>query len=587
MYCNYFSLVEPPFSIVPDPRFLFMSDRHQEALAHLLYGVQGQGGFILVTGEVGTGKTTVCKGFLSQLPENTDVAYVINPKLSAIELLDTLCDELSIARTTGHSVKHYIDVISQYLLQAHAAGRHTVLMIDEAQNLSVSVLEQIRLLTNLETHEKKLLQIILIGQPELNELLQKRSLRQLTQRITARYHLEGLNREETESYVCFRLSVAGCNRKIFSQSALKAIYKVTGGIPRLINLVCDRALLAAYGKGVDQVSRSMVIRSAREVLFPLTAKNKTKADLRRLIVFGVVVSILSLAIIYYLPLVRQILDKTAWRTTEAPGLSLPPNASVDTGPPGSLQAKPENEVVWSDILLDASFAYNRLSSIWGVDDKQEGSAQPAGRAEVCAAIELKGLKCESKQGSWRAFLDINRPGVLKVFNPDRQENGYLVIKQVSGAKVLVVTVQDEQWLARSDIDRWWRGEFVYFWKLPPYKAALVRPGQPKRKSDWLVSSLATIKKRWRQAADTAFARRRNLPGYDVGAIVQFYQSPKMIYPDQADLKEQVRLFQDATGLVNDGIAGEMTQIRINGELDDRIPLLSPSISQLLRVQKGN
>ncbi|KZZ64741.1 hypothetical protein A3765_06675 [Oleiphilus sp. HI0130] len=265
MYLDYFGLTEPPFSIAPDPRYLFMSERHREALAHLLYGVQGQGGFIVLTGEVGTGKTTICRCFLNQVPANTDVAFIVNPKLSAHELLATICDEFHIQYDASASVKALNDAINDYLLSAHADQRHPVLIIDEAQNLEPDVLEQLRLLTNLETSEKKLLQIILLGQPELREMLAQKQLRQLAQRITARYHLQELNRVEVGAYVACRLAVAGRRPRLFSDKAVKQLYKLSGGIPRLINLLADRAMLGAYATHAETVEPSHIKRAHYEI----------------------------------------------------------------------------------------------------------------------------------------------------------------------------------------------------------------------------------------------------------------------------------------------------------------------------------
>jgi general secretion pathway protein A len=286
MYAEFFGLSKDPFSIAPDPRFLFMSEKHREALAHLLYGVGGGGGFVLLTGEIGAGKTTVCRAFLEQIPKHCDVAYIFNPKLTVTELLQSVCEEFHIAlperaalAMAGPStalapgagmptVKDYVDTINRFLLAAHAAGRSAVLIIDEAQSLAPDVLEQLRLLTNLETHERKLLQIILIGQPELRDMLSSPGLEQLAQRVIARCHLGALTAGETVRYVQHRLAVAGGNGGTtvpFEPEAMSRLFQLTGGVPRRINLLAGRAMLGAYSQGNSQVDRQTVEQAAREV----------------------------------------------------------------------------------------------------------------------------------------------------------------------------------------------------------------------------------------------------------------------------------------------------------------------------------
>lgn len=267
MYTNYFGLQELPFSIAPNPDFMFMSDRHREALTHLTYGLGDTGGFVLLTGEVGTGKTTISRCVLQQLPENTQVAFILNPTLSAQELLATICDELKVRyRKTGATLKTLTDKIQEKLLKNHEAGLNTVLIIDEAQHLQPEVLEQLRLLTNLETNTKKLLQVILIGQPELQQLLQRQDLRQLAQRITARYHLMPLNKAEVVQYIKHRLDVAKSPRMLFNDSAISLIHKLSNGIPRLINLLCDRSLLRAYSSNQTLVNKKIVMSASYEAL---------------------------------------------------------------------------------------------------------------------------------------------------------------------------------------------------------------------------------------------------------------------------------------------------------------------------------
>ncbi len=266
MYPKYFGLTESGFSITPDPQYLFLSDQHREALVHLQFGAGEGGGFVLLTGEVGTGKTTVCRAFLEQRPERVDLALIFNPALNSRELLQAVCSEFRIpVALEASSTRQLVSALNGYLLRAHAAGRLPLLMIDEAQNLSPEVLEQVRLLTNLETDKHKLLQIFLVGQPELREMLGQRGLRQLAQRITARYHLGPLKRRETRDYVQHRLRVAGAQRELFTGAALRLVHRKTGGVPRLINILCERALLGAYATGREKVTSPIVARAAREL----------------------------------------------------------------------------------------------------------------------------------------------------------------------------------------------------------------------------------------------------------------------------------------------------------------------------------
>src|SRR5580658_10439611 len=267
MYLTFFGLNEKPFAITPDPRYLFLSERHAEALAHLLYGINEAGGFVQLTGEVGTGKTTIVRSLLAQTPKNAEIALILNPKMTAPEFLLTICEELGIGVPDSalDSRKDLVDILSRYLLRAHAAGQRVVLVVDEAQNLSPEVLEQVRLLTNLETNTQKLLQIILIGQPELRELLASYELRQLAQRITGRYHLNPLSRDETTAYVRHRLRVAGATTDIFSPQALGEVFRLSQGVPRVINVFCDRALLGAYSLDRHRVTTPLVRHAASEV----------------------------------------------------------------------------------------------------------------------------------------------------------------------------------------------------------------------------------------------------------------------------------------------------------------------------------
>ncbi|MET0090694.1 MAG: AAA family ATPase [Candidatus Thiodiazotropha sp.] len=266
MFHDYFGIVEDPFSITPDPKYLYLSERHRNGFAHLLFGVNEGGGFVQLTGEVGTGKTLLCRKLLEQLPRAVDVAYIYNPRMSPLELVAAICDELKVLYPLGcTSIKEIVDFLNAYLLESHAQGRHTVVIIDEAQNLSIESLEQIRLLTNLETPKQKLMQIILVGQPELKQQLNRPELRQLAQRITARYHLTPLTRDDTRAYIRHRLKVVGLDQPVFTAAAMRRIHQLSGGIPRLINILCSRSMLSAFARQERQVDRSVVSRVSREL----------------------------------------------------------------------------------------------------------------------------------------------------------------------------------------------------------------------------------------------------------------------------------------------------------------------------------
>src|SRR5665647_3140298 len=289
MYSHHFGLTQDPFSIAPDPRYLFMSERHREALAHLLYGVADPkqaagGGFVLLTGDIGTGKTTICRCFLEQIPPGCHVAYIFNPKLTVTELLQSICEEFHITAlplgAETPTVKTYIDALNTFLLQSHAAGESSVLIIDEAQNLSADVLEQLRLLTNLETNERKLLQIVLIGQPELRSMLARPELEQLAQRVIARFHLDALTATESTQYIQHRLAVAGHSGALpFDRQALQRIGRLSRGVPRRINLLCGRALLGAWANGLQRVDRAVVDKAATEV-FETESERSVRTSVR-------------------------------------------------------------------------------------------------------------------------------------------------------------------------------------------------------------------------------------------------------------------------------------------------------------------
>src|SRR5450631_271596 len=378
MYLRFFGLNEKPFAITPDPRYLYLSERHAEALAHLLYGINEAGGFIQLTGEVGTGKTTVVRTLLSRIPQHADVAVILNPRITPTEFLLSICEELGVEidSTERDSVKSMVDALNRRLLNAHSEGRRVTVIVDEAQNLSPSVLEQVRLLTNLETPTQKLLQIILIGQPELRELLDRNELRQLAQRITGRYHLSPLSREETREYVRHRVRVAGVSAEIFTPGALREIHRLSGGIPRIVNVCCDRALLGAYTREQRIVNAALIRRATGEVYgrryFPRWASWLAAG-----------LTIAAVAAIFYIPrhLWMPVPAASAPRVAAAPAsvaAPLPSAARVEH------PAAPAPAVDLDALLAENAAttteagAYRRLLALWG--SALTGDQDPCGQA---------------------------------------------------------------------------------------------------------------------------------------------------------------------------------------------------------------
>ncbi|MEO8361850.1 MAG: AAA family ATPase [Vicinamibacteria bacterium] len=428
MYQEFFGFREKPFNLTPDPKYLYLSQRHTEAFAHLEYGRQQRGGFILITGEVGTGKTTLARYFLSRLDERTATAFVLYPALSAAELLRSTLEDLRIP-VTGESLKDHVDALHRFLLAAHAQGREVVLLIDEAQDLSAEVLEQVRLISNLETDTDKLIQIVLMGQSELQELLGRRELRQLAQRVTARYHLEALNRSETEGYIRHRLMVAGGEGKVtFTSGALGAVHRRSGGVPRLVNLICDRALLAAYVVGERVVDTGMVQRAAREVSGAVGWSQR--------VVFAAGAALVAVATIAWL----------AFRPTP----QVPPTAAAALSPAPRATMPTENAPnPLAPLLLrlqrDASLesAVGAVQARWGPD----------------VALERTPL---------RTYLDqirrLDLPVVLEMFHPNKRDTCFLALLQLSGQEAVVSTEAGPVSVSFSDIDKMWTRHAVFLWR---------------------------------------------------------------------------------------------------------------------------
>lgn len=523
MYQSYFGLAEEPFSIAPDPRYLYMSRRHQEALAHLLYGVNAGGGFVLLTGEVGAGKTTVCRCLLEQIPESCDVAYIFNPKLTVEELLSTICAEFGIECPPGNtSVKVYIDRINAYLLAAHARGRHTVLVIDEAQNLSADVLEQLRLLTNLETSQRKLLQIILLGQPELAAMLARTELRQLAQRIIARYHLGPLGKQEVAAYVQHRLAVAGAQRLLFPAALTGKLYRLSGGIPRIINLLCDRALLGTYAQNRERVDRATLKQAAREVFHNPAAQH----SMLRPILAGLLLAVLAAALY---PLVAQT----------------PPPAKAEVQTTAARPAALPNVLEWPagyPLARSPELAYAALFKAWGADNQGKDGAG----GDECLRAEAIGLRCLGGRGGLNDLRQLNLPAVLPM--QDRQGNRFdATLTGLDNQSATFALGDKTRTVSLGAFAEQWSGQYTLLWRKPPIAKRKLRPGDSGPDVEWLARQLARLHGK---AAVTAVGRV-----YD------------------AAMMREVKQFQLAQGLVPDGTVGPQTMMYLSVAADRTVPKL--------------
>ena len=548
MYTSHFGLTESPFSITPDPRYLYMSERHREGLAHLLYGIRQPGGFVQLTGEVGTGKTTLCRCLLAQLPPEVDVAFVLNPRLTVVELLATVCDELRISYPQGMmSIKILVDLLHRNLLETHGRGRRTVLIIDEAQNLAEGVLEQIRLLTNLETTTEKLLQIILIGQPELVRLLEGRKLRQLAQRITARYHLLPLSKPETRAYIRHRVRVAGGSDSLFTPAAVRRVHRLSGGVPRMINVICDRALLGAYAHERDRVDAGTVRRAAREVFGKVPGARRGGR-----LGWALALGAAGLAIAGTTILVTPGRLSLPIRVGLEPGGDAGPTAvgyaggeDLQTRGPGRADPAPRQvsaPVVTSggrasaastlaQLLAnpsnrgDASVAFASLYSRWGVEYPQKAAGPP------CETGRSMGFGCLSDAGSWNKLRRFDLPAILELKVPPA---GKLPVALVAlGEETATLALGGQEYaVPLREVDSLWDGEFTLLWKAPPFGSRLMSLGMQGKDVGWLRSKLDEL-----QGKETKVLRPN-------------------IYDDA--LQQRVRDFQRSRGLVPDGVVGDET-----------------------------
>ena len=563
MYERYFGLNEKPFSITPDPRYLYLTTRHAEALAHLLYGVTESGGFVQLTGEVGTGKTTLVRSLLEKVPGHVEVALILNPRLSPNEFLHAICDELGAHTPDQASPKEMVDALNKSLLEAHARGSRVVLIVDEAQNLSAEVLEQVRLLTNLETAKQKLLQIILIGQTELRELLARNDLRQLAQRITGRYHLDPLHKDETFAYVRHRLKVAGCNSEVMRPSALTELHRISGGIPRSINVISDRAMLGAYTREQRVVKGGLVREAASEVF-----GHKVRPRWAPLL-YGTLIATTALLIGAGLWQARVLLPDFGVQAQD-PALSSQVSEDTPTEPVQEVlaEAMPETApetgdeslaLVGADQTATATYptvaellarypeetgtdqALDKLFGLWG-------ATYTSGQDTGCNQARKQKLDCLFQRGSWRSLVTLDLPAILSL--RDDSGNDYQVVLEAmhNNYAELLLGVQARE-VSLVDLSAYWDGDFLLLWKPLSVGAPDLTPGY----RGTTVPALRAVLGRIDGKTDTP--------------------DDPMVFDE--DLATRVRDFQRQHRLEPDAIVGARTQIVLNLESSDSsVPRLS-------------
>ncbi len=553
MYARFFGLQHEPFTIAPDPRYLFMSERHREALAHLLYGLGGGGGFVLLTGEIGAGKTTVCRCFLEQVPKHCNVAYIFNPRQSAAELMRSVCDEFRIpvahAGDGPPSIKDCVDALNEFLLKTHAVGHNNLLIIDEAQQLDADVLEQLRLLTNLETNERKLLQIVLIGQPELRDMLARPELEQLAQRVIARYHLGALTEAETIRYVRHRLVVAGLATALpFEAEALRVLHRLTRGVPRRINLLADRAMLGAFALGQTRITRAVVEQAAEEVLGrDETRARPTLAQRATLVGAGVLGGALLAAGLGWALAARTPersesgVEPTVAAPTPAEPMALAASAtpvaapSAASAPPPSAasgamvaaSAPPLDAVapVAAEPALagfrDEGDALRALALLWRVP-LPEGEAG----ADPCSAAHQQGLPCWRGRLTLKELQALDRPGIVTLRGVDGA-SVYALLSAYDDERVTLQAGGAARRLRAVDLAALWGGDYATLWRAPAgYDGQLI-----KTRSDPLA-----------------------------GWVLQRLDR---VAPGNGELGSRVAAFQRRHGLKPDGQVGPATFMQLN------------------------
>jgi general secretion pathway protein A len=546
VYTEFFGLNEKPFAITPDPRYLYMSARHADALAHLIYGITESGGFIQLTGEVGTGKTTLIRSLLEQMPAKAEIALILNPQLSTLEFLQVIGQELRVATPREETVKSRIDALNTHLLRAYAEGRRVVLIVDEAQTLSPELLEQVRLLTNLETPKKKLLQIILIGQPELRDVLERPDMRQLAQRITGRYHLEPLSKNDTRVYVRHRMRVAGAQSDVFNNSAIRQLYKKSRGIPRLINVVADRSLLAAYTQDTRLVDGRLVERAASEVFGPRRLNRRWWPWAAA----GIGILAFALATTNLWQTRAQRAAQTAAATPGPMATPAQPGtAQLVSTPPGNTPVPAADATSHTDVparltfaglVADPEFVGDRdraigeLVSLWG-------GRYDAARGNACGQAEIQGLRClDLEKGSLSELRRLNWPAILTLVD-ERGAAHAIVVGSLDHEAADVIANGKTFTLPLPELTYHWNGDHLLLWRPGVEGAKDLAPGMTDGGVIWVRETLARI--------------RGEEPPLDASELYD------------AELESRVRQYQRERMLAVDGIVGARTQIAMIADLN--------------------
>ena len=530
MYTAHFGLNAAPFSITPDPNFLYSSISHKKALAQLLYSVNEGDDLVLLTGEVGTGKTTLCGSLIEQLPDTVDVALLLNPRLTAIELLATLFNELRISYDPQHyTLKDFTEALTNYLLTAHYVGRRTVLIIDEAQNLSVDVLEQISLLTNLESSSKKLLQIILIAQPEIKKLLNQDNLRQLSQSITAHNQLTPLSAKETIAYINHRLTISGVSSPIFTEAAMRLIYSYSAGIPRMINIICDRALLEAYTKNQKIVTPKIVHTAEQKV------RSENPTNPRRLVTIG---TILLLILLWWWNL--SIPNNPVLPPSNNPPIStpLPKPATpiIDTKPKIVVQEPAPKKLINLLQTTTTENAFASLFNLWGLK-------YLTGK-KVCKQVITQKLSCLIKTTTWEELRRFNRPAVIELVTDKGVR--YVVVTHLQN-EIATLAISGKLFkFPVSEINKYWQGQFLLLWQPPMLPVHALKLGTSNKSVIWV---------------------RKHLDFIEGNNSENFSKDFNYM------LKERIMAFQRRYSLKPDGVVGEQTMLILQA-FSDKGPKLS-------------